>query len=77
MRAVDAGLGERPVEELAGGADEGAALEVLLVAGLLADEGDGGADRTLAEDGAGAALDHGRGGGDEAVEGVERLRRLV
>ena len=74
--AVDAGLGERAVEELAGGADEGAAGEVLLVARLLADEGDGGAERALAEDGAGAALDHGRGGGDQAVELGEALRLL-
>ncbi len=38
LAAVDAGLLQRPVEHLAGRADEGMAGEVLLVAGLLADQ---------------------------------------
>ena len=63
----------RAVEELAGGADEGAALEVFLVARLLADEGDGGADRPLAEHGAGTALDHRLAGGDHPVQGLEAV----
>ena len=40
--AVDAGFLQRPVEKLAGGADEGAALQVFLVTRLFTDEGDGG-----------------------------------
>jgi hypothetical protein len=72
LAAVDARLRHRAVEELAGRTDEGLALQVLLVAGLLADEGNGGADRAFAEDGAGAALDHRIRCGDELVQFVER-----
>jgi hypothetical protein len=48
--AVDADLFEGAVEELAGGADEGFAGEVFLVAGLFADEHDGGGGGAFAED---------------------------
>ena len=41
-RAVDPGLGQRGVEQLPRGTDEGPAGKVLLVARLLADEQDGG-----------------------------------
>ena len=53
--AVDARLLERPVEQLAGGADERPAGEILLVAGLLADEHQLGLGPSLAEDGLRAA----------------------
>jgi len=56
LRAVDARVLQRLVEELPGWADEGPALQVLLVAGLLADEDDLGARLALAEDGLGAGL---------------------
>src|SRR5581483_212219 len=49
--AVDAGLVECAVEHLAGGADERLAGQVLLVAGLLADEHDLRARRARAEHG--------------------------
>ena len=49
--AVDAGGGERLVEQAPRGADERMALFVLLVAGLLADEHDARVTRPLAEDG--------------------------
>ena len=49
--AVEAGGGERLVEQAARGADERVALFVLLVAGLLADEHDARVTRALAEDG--------------------------
>ena len=75
--AVDADFGQRTVEDLAGGADEGAALQVLLIAGLLADEGDGSADWAFAEDGARAAFDHRIGGGDKVVELLQRTWLLV
>ncbi len=48
--AVDAGLGERANQELAGGADKRAAGQILAVAGLLADEDHIRFGRTLAED---------------------------
>src|SRR6185312_3118764 len=51
--AVDAGLLQRPVENLPGGADERMAGKILLIARLLADEEDRGARRALAEDGLG------------------------
>ena len=41
-RAVDVEVGEDLIEDAAGGADEGQALQVFLVAGLLADEHEGG-----------------------------------
>src|SRR6185369_777421 len=47
----DAGVLERAVEELARGADEGLAGEILAVAGLLADEHDPRLRRALAEHG--------------------------
>ena len=53
---VDAGLGQRAVEELAGGADERAAGQILLVAGLLADEQDAGVERAFAEHRLGGAF---------------------
>ena len=40
LLAVDPGLPERPVEKLAGRTDEGAALQILLIARLFADEDD-------------------------------------
>ena len=49
--AIDAGFGQRTVEHLAGRADEGMAGEVFLVAGLLADQHDGGVLRAFAEHG--------------------------
>jgi len=48
--AVDPGLFERVVEQSARGADERPARQVLLVAGLLADEHDLGFGRPFAED---------------------------
>src|SRR3712207_8598645 len=48
--AVDAGLGQRLVQQPPGRADERLALAVLLVTGLLADEHDPGGLRPLAED---------------------------
>jgi hypothetical protein len=47
---VDAGGGQPLVEHPAGGTDEGLTLEVLAVAGLLADEDELGARLPLAED---------------------------
>jgi hypothetical protein len=52
---VDARLLERPVEQLARGADERPAREILLVAGLLTDEHQLGLGPSLAEDGLRAA----------------------
>ena len=54
--AVDPGLAERAVEQLAGRADERAAGEILLVARLLADEQDPGVERAFAEHGLGRAF---------------------
>ena len=51
VRAVDAGLRERFVEEAPRRTDEGPAGEVLTVAGLLADEKQPSALQTFAEDG--------------------------
>ncbi len=50
-RAVDPRFFECAVEEPAGGADEGSAGFVLLVAGLFADKHHGGGAGALAEDG--------------------------
>jgi hypothetical protein len=52
---VDAGLGQRLVEHAAGGADERRPRDVLLVAGLLADEHPARRHRSLAEDSLGRA----------------------
>ena len=49
--AIDPGLRQRLVQEPAGRAHERLALEVLVIAGLLADEHPAGRDRALAEDG--------------------------
>ena len=49
--AVDTGLRQRPVEQLAGRADKGAAGQILLIAGLFADEHQRRIDRSLAKDG--------------------------
>ena len=54
--AVDAGLGKRAVEQLAGRADERPAGEILLIAGLLADEHERRVARALAEHGLGRGL---------------------
>src|SRR5688572_5971009 len=54
--AIDAGLDEGVVEELARRPDERLARSVLLVAWLLADEHDVGCARAFAEDGLGADL---------------------
>ncbi len=54
--AVDPGFLERPVEQLSGGPDERPAGEVLLVAGLLADEHQPGLWPSFAEDGLRARL---------------------
>ena len=48
-RAVDPRLAQRPVEHLPGRTYERLAGEILLIAGLLADEHDLGVDRPLAE----------------------------
>jgi hypothetical protein len=61
-RAVEAGLGEGAVEELAGRADEGVAGEVLVVAGLLADEDQLGVGGAFTEDGLGSGLVEGTAG---------------
>jgi hypothetical protein len=73
--AVDSGLLESAVEETAGRADEGVAGDVLLVAGLFADEDDARRGWTFTEDGlraggpeiAGFALG---GCGTQPVEGA-------
>jgi len=51
--SVDAGIGERTVQESTRRPDERPAGAVLLVAGLLAKHDDGGAGAALAEDGLG------------------------
>src|SRR5439155_18349610 len=56
VAAVDPGVLEGAVEELPGRADERPAGEVLLVAGLLADEHQAGRLAPLAEDGLGRSL---------------------
>ena len=56
--AIDAGGGERAIEQLPGGADERAAGQILLIAGLFADEHQPRIGRPLAEHGL-------RGGGME------------
>ena len=52
---VDAGFLERLVEELSGGSDERASLQIFAVAGLLADEHEPRRAPTFAEDGLRAA----------------------
>lgn len=47
----DSGRFKSPGEDLARGADKGMALPIFLIAGLLADDDDAGAARTLAENG--------------------------
>ena len=49
--AIDAGVAEGAVEQLAGGTDERAAGKILLIAGLLADEHQRRIERPLAEHG--------------------------
>src|SRR5579862_2206114 len=49
LAAIDAGLIERTIEELAGRADEGSALVVLLKSRLLANQHDAGVGRTFTE----------------------------
>jgi hypothetical protein len=56
VAAVDPGVGQRPVEQLAGRTDERLADPVLLIAGLLADEHDPGGLRPLTEHGLGGRL---------------------
>lgn len=53
VRRVDARLLQRPVQHTAGGAHEGPALPVLLVAGRLAQQQHAGGRIALAEDGPG------------------------
>src|SRR5690606_17840706 len=53
LAALDSRVGESPVEDPPGGADEGMALQVLSVARLLADENGDRLFRALAEDGLG------------------------
>lgn len=55
-RSIDSGFGEGAVEQLAGGADEGFAGDVFVIAGLLADDHDAGIGGAFAEDGAGGVL---------------------
>jgi hypothetical protein len=57
--AVEAGFLQGFVEQLPGGADEGATLEVLAVAGLFADEHDAGVAGAFASDGLGRAFPEG------------------
>jgi hypothetical protein len=56
LAAVDAGFFQGSVEELSGRPDEGAALLVFLVAGLLAEEEDFRMGGTFAEDGLGGVF---------------------
>src|SRR5262245_40980778 len=56
LRAFDAGLLERPLQELAGGAHERPPGEVLLVPGLLADEHHRRVRSSFSEDGLGRPL---------------------
>ena len=59
LLATEADVTKEFVEELAGGTDEGAPLQILLLAGTFADEHDLGVNRTLAGDGVGAPLPEG------------------
>src|SRR5438045_1079853 len=73
-RAIDVGGGEGFVEQAAGGADEGLAGEVFLVAGLFADEDEAGGGGAFAEDDVGGAAVEGAalafgGGAGEGGEG--------
>jgi hypothetical protein len=56
LLAVDAGVAERPVEELPGRADERLPHDVLAIARLLAEEHDGRRREAAAEDGLGRPL---------------------
>ena len=71
--SVDAGLRHRPLQELAGRSHERPALPVLLVAGLLADEGDRGADGTFAQNRTRRARHQRLRCRDHGVERIERL----
>ena len=72
-RAIDAGVLERLVEQLSGRPDERLALQVLLVAGLLADEDDVRLRGALAEDGLRPGLVERAGGA--ARRGFAELRQ--
>ena len=69
--AIDAGLDQRAVEQLAGGADERPSLPVLLVTRLLADEHHRRIGWPFAEHGLG------RVGPQRAVAAVQRLLRGI
>jgi len=71
--SVDAGVRHCSLQELAGGSHERPALPVLLVARLLADEGDRGADGTFAQDRTRRARHQRLCCRDHGVEFVERL----
>ncbi len=71
---IDAGVRHRPLQELAGGSHEWPALPVFLVARLLADEGDRGADGTFAQDRTRRTRHQRLCCRDHGVERFERLR---
>ena len=73
--SLDTGSFEGAIEKLPCGPNEGMAEPVLLVSRLLADKGDVGIQRPLAQHGAGPALDHGRGGHDQPVERSQAFGR--
>src|SRR5258708_2518195 len=79
LAAVQADAGEQLVEEMAGGADERAALDVLVVAGGLAEEEDAGLGAALARDGLFRAPVEraGRAGADLVGESGEGVLHLV
>ncbi len=56
LLAVDACLDETSVEEMAGGTDEGVALEVFAIAGLFTDEEETRVTAAFTEDGLGGVL---------------------
>jgi hypothetical protein len=68
--ALDASFRHRPVEELAGGSNEGFPLVVFLVARLLANEGDRGADWTFAQHCTRRARHEGFGCCDHGIERI-------
>jgi len=70
---IDAGLRHRPLQELAGRSHERPALPVLLVAGLLADEGDRSAEGTFAQNRTRRARHQRLRCRDHGVERIERL----
>ena len=77
--AVDTRFGERAVEELSGGSDEGMTLAVFGVAGLFADDDDVGIGRAFAEGGLRRAFvkrARGAGGGGAQRGEIARDRRL-